>query len=115
VESTLKGASSDKVTVVTTAGSDFTEGTDYLVYAYQTTKSNSNYLYKYEPGEIATDTWCGGTKPLSLASYDLEDIAEYKKMNKIVNFIIIPLVVAAVMVTVFFLLKRFHKGNLRRR
>ncbi|MGO4692669.1 hypothetical protein AB4Z50_00185 [Paenibacillus sp. 2TAB26] len=111
VKSTLKGTSSDKATIVTTAGSEFTEGTDYLVYAYQTTKKN--YLYKYEPGEIATDTWCGGTKPLSLASYDLEAIDEYKKMTNMVYFIIIPIVAAAVIVTVFLLLKR--KGKLGRR
>jgi len=113
VKSALKGKFNEKVTIVTTAGSEFLEGTEYLVYAYQTTESN--YLYSYEPGEIATDTWCGGTKLLSQASYDLEDIAEYKKMNKLVYFTILPLFAASVIVALFVLIKQFNKGNLRRR
>ncbi|NOU90501.1 hypothetical protein GC102_32885 [Paenibacillus sp. LMG 31460] len=80
VNSGLKGDNSENVTIVTTAGSEFLNGKEYLVYAYKTTKKN--YLYKYEQGELATDTWCGGTKEFSLASYDLEEIAELKKRMK---------------------------------
>jgi len=94
VESSLKGNSEDKTTVVTTIGSEFLEGTKYLVYAYKTTKDN--YLYKYAEGELATDTMCGGTKELSLAAYDLEQIAEGKSSNMMVHFVIISMIVLVV-------------------
>lgn len=104
VKSALKGDNRENVTIVTTAGSEFLNGKEYLVYAYKTTKKN--YLYKYEQGELATDTWCGGTKELSLASYDLEEIAELKKMKEILNFI---KVVSFVIITLLMILKRNPK------
>jgi hypothetical protein len=98
-----------KVTIVTTVGSEFLEGKEYLLYAYKTTRTN--YLYKYEEGEIATDTWCGGTKDLSLASYDLEEIAKLKKTNTIFNFFTISLVVLFVIITLLMILKRNRNGK----
>jgi len=85
VESSLKGNNRDNLTIVTTAGSEFIEGEDYLVYAYKTTMKN--YLYKYEEGELAADTMCGGTKELSIANYDLKQIDEAKDLKVIINLI----------------------------
>jgi hypothetical protein len=109
VQSALKGAVSEKVTIVTTVGSVFLEGKEYLVYVYKTTKTN--YLYKYEEGELATDTWCGGTKDLSLASYDLGEIAKLKKSNTIFNFFTISLIVLFVIITLLMILKRNRNGK----
>ncbi|MGG1517406.1 hypothetical protein ABE504_18480 [Paenibacillus oryzisoli] len=109
VQSVLKGNGRDNLTIVTTAGSEFLNTKEYLVYAYKTTKKN--YLYKYVQGELATDTWCGGTKELSLASYDLEEIAELKKMSKILNVTAIVSVVLFVIITLLIVLKRNRKEN----
>ncbi|RKP53133.1 hypothetical protein D7Z26_15500 [Cohnella endophytica] len=106
VKSTLKGRLNNNETVVTSVGSVFLEGKEYLVYAYKTTKEN--YLYKYEEGELATDTMCGGTKELSVANNDLEQIAESKQLHEIL-YIIIPLVVLFVIITLFLIVKR--RGN----
>ncbi|WP_336776479.1 hypothetical protein [Paenibacillus sp. MMO-58] len=104
VKSTIKGSSHDVVTVVTTVGSEFHEGKEYLVYAYKTTKKN--YLYKYEVGELATDTVCGGTKELSNAKNDLQQIDELKKSYKIINYFIVALTSLLVIVLFIFILKR---------
>lgn len=40
VKSALKGDNRENVTIVTTAGSEFLNGKEYLVYAYKTTKKN---------------------------------------------------------------------------
>lgn len=106
VRSALKGDNRENVTIVTTAGSEFLNGKEYLVYAYKTTKKN--YLYMYEQGELATDTWCGGTKELALASYDLEEIAELKKKNEILKYI---KVVSFVIITLLVILKRNQYGK----
>lgn len=110
VKSTIKGSLGDKVTIVTTAGSVFLEGNEYLVYAYKTTKKK--YLYKYEKGELATDTLCGGTKELLGANDDLKQIAELKKTNKTLINIIIPLVCSIVIIALFITLKRRRNGQL---
>jgi hypothetical protein len=103
VKSSLKGNDRDNLTIVTTAGSVFIEGKDYLVYAYKTTMKN--YLYKYEEGELATDTMCGGTKELSLANYDLKQIDEAKDSNVIID-LIIAFFVSFVIITLLLIIKR---------
>jgi hypothetical protein len=79
VQSLFKGEVNNKISIVTAVGSEFVKGTDYLVYAYKTTKEN--YLYQYEEGEYATDTVCGGTKELSLANEDLKQLSEGKQVG----------------------------------
>ncbi|AIQ37627.1 hypothetical protein R50345_25150 [Paenibacillus sp. FSL R5-0345] len=104
VTSTLKGNSYDIVTVVTAVGGEFPEGKEYLVYAYKTTKDN--YLYKFEEGELAIDTVCGGTKELSVAKNDLLQIDELKTSNKVFVYLIIAMISLLVIVSLIIILKR---------
>ncbi|MFD0619881.1 hypothetical protein ACFQZR_20630 [Paenibacillus sp. GCM10027629] len=104
VKSTIKGSSHDVVTVVTAVGSELLEGKEYLVYAYKTTKEN--YLYKYEEGELATDTVCGGTKELSNAKNDLQQIDELKESNKTINYFIITMTFLLVIILFIIIFKR---------
>lgn len=104
VKSSIKGSIKDKITVVTIAGSEFPNGKEYLVYAYKTTEEN--YLYKYEEGELATDGFCSGTKEMSVAKDDLQQIAKLKKTNKTLNIIISSLVALLVIIQLINILKR---------
>ncbi len=104
VESTIKGSIQDKITVVTTAGSDFIEGDEYLVYAYKTTEEN--YLYQYEEGEFATDAGCGGTKALADASEDLKQISEMHASTNHINTVMISGVVLLVIPTLIIISRR---------
>lgn len=70
------GISDSRTEVVYSAGSEFEIGKEYLVYAYKTTEDQ--YLYSYAEGELATDTLCGGIKPLDQAGDDLN----FLKQNK---------------------------------
>jgi|GEM_PF-6106547 len=100
VSSTLKGDELHKIKVVTSADTDLTEGVEYVIYAYKTTKNN--YLYKFVPGELATGTICGGTKLLSEASYDLEQIKELQKHeNSIYILLICAVIVTAAVITIY--------------
>lgn len=108
VKSLLKGNRKETATVVTTAGSVFLEGKEYLVYAYKTTKEN--YLYQYEEGEFATDTMCGGTKELSIADYDLEQIADMKSFSAVLKVIITISSVGLVIIMLFMILMK-RKNN----
>lgn len=104
VSSTLKGDKLQHITIVTAAGTEFIEDTDYLVYAYKTTENK--YLYKYEPNELATDTLCGATKLISDANYDLEQINELQ-YNRTTTYIwLVSTVLIIVAVLSLYLIKR---------
>lgn len=110
VSSSWKGTSEEEnVSVVVSAGSQFTEGEEYLVYAYETTADN--YLYKYEEGELATDTLCNGSKLLSLASEDMEQLNEQDASIDRVYYIVVPLVLLFLMAALYALLKQRNRGN----
>jgi hypothetical protein len=109
VKSLLKGNHKDTLIVVTTAGSVFLEGGEYLVYAYQTTQDN--YLYRYEEGELATDTICGGTKELSLADDDLEQIADAKRLDAVLRGSAVSAAILAMIIFFIILTKRKGRPN----
>ncbi|MCR8656853.1 hypothetical protein [Paenibacillus endoradicis] len=104
VSSTLKGDELHNITVVTSAGTVLTEGTEFVVYAYETSKNN--YLYKYVPDEFATDSICGGTKLLSEASYDLKQINELQKNKKIASMLLICAIILMATAIIIYIRKR---------
>lgn len=109
VKSLLKGNHKETVTVVTTAGSVFLKDKDYLVYAYKTTEDN--YLYKYEEGEFATEKSCGGTKELSLANHDLEQIADVKRFYVFQRGTTISAAILTMIIAFIMLMKRKQQNN----
>lgn len=83
-QSFLKGKHTGSIEIVTPAGSRLQKGKAYIVYAYATTPND--YLYRYEPGEYATQTddgECGGTKRLSQAQDDLDQISALQKSQQL--------------------------------
>ncbi|NIK75237.1 hypothetical protein FHS15_000335 [Paenibacillus castaneae] len=110
IESSWKGNNANQVTVVTSVGSQFQQGDEYLVYAYQTTENN--YLYKYEAGELATDSLCNGTKEISLAAYDIEQLDKAGQSNKTILFILFPILLLSLAIVMSLLIvKRRRKRN----
>jgi hypothetical protein len=98
VQSILKGRVNKTITIVTSVGMEFVKGNDYLVYAYKTTKEN--YLYKYEEGEYATDTVCGGTKELSLAGNDLKQLSKGEKINSFLIAFISLVIITSIIILI---------------
>lgn len=74
------------------------------MYAYKTTEDN--YLYKYEDGEFATDTWCGGTKELSLANDDLAQIAEVKRFYTFLSWATVPAAILTMIIALNLIVKK---------